>query len=154
MSTRDVDYEDLATQLLSAAVAGEPLDLRSDDASLNDPEHGADWGSERTVPATLLIELATAPQSAGRSVRKVWLRGARLRGAVDLEGAQALCPRSGGWRRVGLRGGGSGSQESQRRQRCQRTPPISRTTTASEGRSSAASVPISSCPRSPHTSSS
>src|SRR6185369_6760625 len=56
--------------------------------------------------------------------------------------------------RVVVSGGGRASQLSQRRQRYQRTPPISRTTSASSSRTPAASRPTSSWPATPQTSSS
>src|SRR5215211_5794891 len=71
-------------------------------------------------------------------------------------------PRSGSstWSRSGGRsrsacsadGGGRGSQESQRRQRCQRTPPPSRTNTSSSGRTCRAPTPSRAWPAAPQTS--
>ena len=90
-----------------------------------------------------------------------------VKGAVDRDGAQDdLVPQRppahreldliplGGWRRAGFAGRGTGSQASQRKQRCHLTPSTSRATRASSGRSSSASIPMSSCPRRPQTSSS
>jgi hypothetical protein len=55
----------------------------------------------------------------------------------------SISSRSGGYSRPACSGGGSGSHESQRRHRCQRTPSISRAISASSGRSCTASVPTS-----------
>src|ERR1700704_3134194 len=101
----------------------------------------------------------TATASAARTTK--WMARSiamirsttRSRSALPRSGS-SISSRDGGVSRVGSAGGGRGIHESQRTQRYQRMPSSSRATTASSGRSRAASVPISSWPRTPQTSSS
>lgn len=76
-------------ELRRAVEAGEPVDLRSGDAELDDPVQGAEWGPERTVRAELIYELLV---SDARSPRAVVLRGARISGGLNLEAVTLACP--------------------------------------------------------------
>ncbi len=76
-------------ELRRAVEAGEPVDLRSGNAELDDPVQGAEWGPERTVRAELIYELLV---SDARSPRAVVLRGARISGGLNLEAVTLACP--------------------------------------------------------------
>lgn len=81
------------SELLSAAVTGMPKDLSADNAELNDPAKGADWGAERQIRAGFLIDLLTgASSSDSKCPRAVKLRGARVTGSLDLEALTLVCP--------------------------------------------------------------
>ncbi|MDW5597342.1 hypothetical protein VSS74_23545 [Conexibacter stalactiti] len=83
---------DLERRLREAALAGTVVDLRSRDPRQDDPIRGAEWGEQRTISAELLGTLARTADVDGRPLRKIWLRGARVEGALDLEGARISCP--------------------------------------------------------------
>jgi len=73
---------------------GALVDLREGQPSADNPVGGRSWGPERTVRAAFLADLisqATGP-GAGRGVRAVRLRGARITGAIDLENQDLSCP--------------------------------------------------------------
>jgi hypothetical protein len=73
---------------------GRGVDLRHDmraATGLDNPATGADWEASRTVRAQLLIELLT-DGSRPRPLRALRLRGARISGELDLEGAKLVRP--------------------------------------------------------------
>ena len=72
------------------AQTGAWLDLRSGDPEVDSPANGANWGPERTIRAEALVELLIRADHDPR--RALRLRGARIRGALDLEGVQIDCP--------------------------------------------------------------
>ena len=79
------------SDLLSAAITG-TKDLRADDAELDDPARGANWGADRQIRAAFLIELLTGRRSPnGKSPRIVKLRGVRITGSLDLEAVTLTC---------------------------------------------------------------
>ena len=82
------------------------------------------------------------------------IRSTTLSRSARPRSGSSISSRSGGTSHFGFAGGGSGSHESQRTQRYQRRPSRSIATSASSGRSRAASMPMSSWPRTPQTSSS
>ncbi|HEX6468397.1 MAG TPA: hypothetical protein VF069_04825 [Streptosporangiaceae bacterium] len=81
-------------RLLDAVATGIVADVRAGDPALDDPAGGAAWGAERTVRAELLVELLTADGASGSGAapRAVRLRGARVTGTLDLEGAELRRP--------------------------------------------------------------
>src|SRR3954471_4114572 len=101
--------------------------------------------------------MASRPSTTKWSARSIAIARSTIlsRNGLPRSGRRILS--SGGrWSRVVSTGCGSGkgSQLSQRRQRYQRTPSISRRTSASSGRISRTSRPTSSCPSTPQASSS
>jgi hypothetical protein len=80
--------------LCQETAAGQPLDLRKGNPTLDDPIHGADWDAARTVRAELLIELLTGTRQpeAAPYARAVKLVGARIIGTLDLEAATLVRP--------------------------------------------------------------
>ncbi|SNB59701.1 hypothetical protein SAMN02746019_00024970, partial [Thermoflexus hugenholtzii JAD2] len=75
-------------QLLERVAGGEEADFSSPDESQNDPAQGAAWGPERTIRAALLYWLCTDAQAAACVPPKgIRIRGARIQGPLDFEGA-------------------------------------------------------------------
>jgi hypothetical protein len=80
-------------KLLSAAVRGALVDLRTGDARLDDPAKGTGWGADRQIRAELLTELLTGTRyTNGKFPRAIKLRGARITGLLDLEASTLTCP--------------------------------------------------------------
>ncbi|WP_448601274.1 hypothetical protein [Thermoflexus hugenholtzii] len=78
-------------QLLNVVKSDEEADFSSPDEAQNDPAQGAAWGSERTIRAALLHWLCTDPQAAACVPPKgIRIRGARIQGPLDFEGATLL----------------------------------------------------------------
>jgi hypothetical protein len=79
----------LAEQRLLARVAdGEEADFSAPDEGQNDPAQGAAWGPERTIRAAFLHWLCTDAQAAACVPPKgIRIRGARIEGSLDFEGA-------------------------------------------------------------------
>jgi hypothetical protein len=73
-------------RLLEAA--GVLVDVREGDPRRDDLARGRDWGSERTVRADLLRDLLT---NTTRDISALRLRGARITGALDLDGTDLTC---------------------------------------------------------------
>jgi hypothetical protein len=72
-----------------AFATGKPVDLRIGNAADDDPAAGSGWGPHRQVRAGVISALLRGavvpePGSAGR----VWLRGARITGRIDLRDAE------------------------------------------------------------------
>jgi hypothetical protein len=82
----------LAEQRLLARVAdGEEADFSAPDEGQNDPAQGAAWGPERTIRAAFLHWLCTDAQAAACVPPKgIRIRGARIEGPLDFEGARLL----------------------------------------------------------------
>jgi len=59
------------------------VDVREGDPRRDDPADAGGWGTERTVRAGFLRDLLTNP---ARGIRALRLQGARITGALDLEG--------------------------------------------------------------------
>jgi hypothetical protein len=78
-------------ELRQAMLTGQPVDWRSGDSAADDPAHGAGWDAQRTVAAALLAQLLTDAEGPRRP-RALRLAGARITEALDLEGAELLCP--------------------------------------------------------------
>jgi hypothetical protein len=75
--------------LLNCVLSGEEADFSSPDEAQNDPAQGATWGPERTIRATLLSWLCMDPQAAACVPPKgIRIRGARIEGPLDCEGAR------------------------------------------------------------------
>jgi uncharacterized protein YjbI with pentapeptide repeats len=81
-----------AEQRLLARVAdGEEADFSAPDEGQNDPAQGAAWGPERTIRAAFLHWLCTDAQAAACVPPKgIRIRGARIEGPLDFEGARLL----------------------------------------------------------------
>jgi hypothetical protein len=79
-------------RLREAILTGELVDLRSGNASVDDPAHGAGWGAERIVSAEILTELLTKPADSSRRPRALRLAGAVITGSLDLEAVELPCP--------------------------------------------------------------
>ncbi len=81
-----------AEQWLLARVAdGEEADFSAPDEGQNDPTQGAAWGPERTIRAAFLHWLCTDAQAAACVPPKgIRIRGARIEGPLDFEGATLL----------------------------------------------------------------
>jgi len=81
-----------AEQRLLARVAdGEEADFSAPDEGQNDPTQGAAWGPERTIRAAFLHWLCTDAQAAACVPPKgIRIRGARIEGPLDFEGARLL----------------------------------------------------------------
>lgn len=90
----DDELTEVERQIVRAAGTGAAVDLRvAGDRTVNDPAHGASWGVERAVRASLLAELVTGlrhPDSG--QLRVVRLLGAKVVGELDLELSTVLCP--------------------------------------------------------------
>ncbi|EPH46305.1 hypothetical protein ABT390_13075 [Streptomyces aurantiacus] len=72
---------------------GTHVDLRPVPGERVDAGDGEYWGDERAVDAAFLAELLTRPNgSDGGTHRAVWLAGARVTGALDLEAAHLSRP--------------------------------------------------------------
>lgn len=76
-------------QLWDAFPAGTEVDLRSDRDEENDPDHGHEWGEERTVRAEVIVAmlLGVRETEPGR-VAGLLLRGARITGTLSLDYAE------------------------------------------------------------------
>jgi hypothetical protein len=80
-------------KLLPAATTGKLVDLHVGDAELDNPARGGTWGAARTVRAEVLADLLTGTRYTGTGrPRAIKLRGARITGSLDLEGATLACP--------------------------------------------------------------
>jgi hypothetical protein len=80
-------------QVVQAAGTGALVNLRTRTARRDDPATGASWDATRTVRAKLLVGLLTGEHKPAEGrVRAVKLRGARITGQLDLEGAELDCP--------------------------------------------------------------
>ena len=78
-------------RLLECIASGEEADFSASDENQNDPTQGAAWGPERTIRAALLHWLCTNQQAAACIPPKgIRIRGARIEGPLDLEGATLL----------------------------------------------------------------
>ena len=78
-------------QLLERVADGEEADFSAPDEGRNDPAQGAAWGPERTIRAAFLHWLCTDAQAAACVPPKgIRIRGARIEGPLDLEGATLL----------------------------------------------------------------
>jgi hypothetical protein len=66
------------------------LDLRNADAGADRTEAGDCWGTERTVEARTLVDVLTRADMSARSALRI--RGARIRGDLDLSRAELACP--------------------------------------------------------------
>src|SRR5215207_2791596 len=78
-------------ELRKAIWTGRLADLRTGDATADDPACGAGWSAERTVAAALLAELLTSAEGSRRP-RTLRLAGARIVGRLDLEATELVCP--------------------------------------------------------------
>jgi hypothetical protein len=81
-----VDHE-----LREAMLIGRPFDLRTGNASVDNPAHGAGWDRQRTVAAVLVADLLTDWEGPRRP-RVLRLAGARIVGQLNLEATELLCP--------------------------------------------------------------
>jgi hypothetical protein len=78
-------------QLLARMADGEEADFSAPDEGQNDPAQGAAWGPERTIRAAFLHWLCTDAQAAACVPPKgIRIRGARIEGPLDFEGARLL----------------------------------------------------------------
>jgi hypothetical protein len=76
-----------------AAVSGSLVDLRLGDRDLDSPERWAEWGTERTVRAEVIVELLMGDgEAASLTVKGVRLQGARITGDLNLEASTLRCP--------------------------------------------------------------
>ena len=79
-------------KLVRGARAGILVDLHVGDSG-PDVAHGAAWGAERTVRASMLADLLTGQWAhANGRPRAVRLRGGRITGPLDLQAAEVNCP--------------------------------------------------------------
>ena len=78
----------------NAIETGDRLDFRDPEhPELDDPASGANWGPERSVRATFLIELLASDRNrSSQQPRALRLCGARIKGKLDLEAVTLLCP--------------------------------------------------------------
>jgi hypothetical protein len=78
-------------RLLARVADGEEADFSAPDEGQNDPTQGAAWGPERTIRAAFLHWLCTDAQAAACVPPKgIRIRGARIDGPLDFEGARLL----------------------------------------------------------------
>jgi hypothetical protein len=78
-------------RLLARVADGEEADFSAPDEGQNDPTQGAAWGPERTIRAAFLHWLCTDAQAAACVPPKgIRIRGARIEGPLDFEGATLL----------------------------------------------------------------
>jgi hypothetical protein len=78
-------------RLLARVADGEEADFSAPDEGQNDPTQGAAWGPERTIRAAFLHWLCTDAQAAACVPPKgIRIRGARIEGPLDFEGARLL----------------------------------------------------------------
>lgn len=78
--------------LRQAMTTGKGVDLRTGKAEADDPARGATWEHRRMVPAELLAALVTQPGEGQSRPRALRLARARITGALDLAGAELVCP--------------------------------------------------------------
>jgi adhesin HecA-like repeat protein len=78
-------------ELRKAIWTGRPVDLRTGNATADNPTHGAGWAAQRIVAAALLAELLTSTQGSRRP-RALRLAGARIVGRLDLVATELVCP--------------------------------------------------------------
>lgn len=80
-------------RLLQAVAAGEIVDFRVNRPAGNDPEQGSAWGPERTVRAAAIRAIAAETDTEFKvNAGGLKIAGAKIAGALDLEGAQIRCP--------------------------------------------------------------
>lgn len=68
------------------------MDRSSVKAAENDPDCGHLWGPDRSVPSSVIVDVATGRFAAELPLRRIWLRGVRIEGVLDLDGLTVLCP--------------------------------------------------------------
>jgi len=81
--------------LCRAAAAGRLLDLRARRQDEDDPARGHTWGPQRQVRAELLRRLLTGQEGTDHLFgppAAVRLRGARVKGRLNLGGLTLRCP--------------------------------------------------------------
>lgn len=78
--------------LRKAATSGALYDLSSAEQRENLPHEGHKWGEARTISANALSKLVTTDRQARFAPKRVYLKGARITGDFDLEGATVTCP--------------------------------------------------------------
>jgi len=90
---RDGDLTAAERKLLTAAITGILVDLRTGDAARDDPAQAGTWDTARIVRAEVLTGLLTGDRTPeGGRLRAVKLRGARITGFLDLEATTLVCP--------------------------------------------------------------
>ncbi len=76
---------------MDAGRRGVQLDLSTGDPTVDDPAHGADWPATRTVRADVVAQLVTGELTPdSRRLRTLRLKGAHLKGELDLEAAELV----------------------------------------------------------------
>jgi hypothetical protein len=89
----DHEFSEAEERLRAAAVTGASADLRSGSTDVDDPIHGATWGSARTIRAEVLAELLTRPVPADSGpARPLSLYGARIIRTLNLREATLTRP--------------------------------------------------------------
>jgi adhesin HecA-like repeat protein len=78
-------------ELRDAIWTGRLVDLRTGNATAEDPTNGAAWGAQRTVAVALLAELLTSAVEP-RQPRALRLAGARITGELNRENDELVCP--------------------------------------------------------------
>jgi hypothetical protein len=94
--SRNISVYCQASTLRAYGRLGDVLDMSSKIAAENNVACGATWRRGRTLAAQALIEVITRPvKPAGKAqsqLQQVHIRGARITGTLDLEGATVVCP--------------------------------------------------------------
>jgi hypothetical protein len=74
--------------LVERATSGQILDASDADPRRNSVVRGPAWSTHRTIRAEFLAHVL----SRGGDLSRVWIRGARITGYLDLEGTHVKCP--------------------------------------------------------------
>ena len=87
------DLTEAEREVWQAAATGKLVDLRMGDPKIDSPEKWAEWGTERTVRAEVIMDLLIGDgEATSTSVRGVRLQGARITGELNLEASTLRCP--------------------------------------------------------------
>jgi hypothetical protein len=80
-------------RIVEAAETGRLTDLRAREPDQDDPARGAMWNADRTVRADVLVELLVGERPGQvRRPRAIKVRGARIKGRLDLDACELACP--------------------------------------------------------------
>jgi hypothetical protein len=91
MALAEATRDGVEDELREAIMTGRLVDWRTGDTAADDPAQGADWDTQCTVAAPLLVDLLTSTEGARRP-QALQLAGARIVGQLNLEATELICP--------------------------------------------------------------